>query len=134
MMLVAAALITALITALRETNESALHVHVLSPKTATNGSQELTFIVTNGNSRVFPWLATTTPDGPAPYYVIETKTEEGWTRTTPFTNYWFSHHLLAGASWKFQVPVPSERAHRAVFFIRSGSATQAGFCANGTTS
>ncbi len=119
-LLVVAALTIALITATRESDESKLHIHILSAQTDTNGSQIVTFLVTNANSKTFPWLATTTPDGQAPYYVIETKTEEGWRRTTPFTNYWFSHHLLAGASWEFQVSLASEQAHRLTLFYTVG--------------
>ncbi len=119
--LVVTALLAALITALRECDESKLHLHVLSSKAHTNGSLTVTFMVTNGSSKTFPWLATTTPNGPAPYYVIQTKTADGWSRMTPFTNYWFSHHLLADASWDFQVTLPpSDRARSVVFFYTVG--------------
>ncbi len=119
--LVLTALIAAIITALRDGGESMLHPHVLSAKAETNGCLTVTFLMTNGSSQSFPWLATTTPNGPIPYYVVQTRTREGWSRTTPFTNYWFSHHLLADASWEFQLTLPaSDRVHSVVFFYTVG--------------
>ncbi len=119
--LLAAALIATLKTVLGEGGESTLHVHILSSRIDTNGSQTVSFTVTNGSSKTFPWLATTAPNGQAPYYVIETRTGEGWSRTIPFTNYWFSRHFLADTSWEFDVSLAtSERPRRMVFFYTIG--------------
>ncbi|HWH70716.1 MAG TPA: hypothetical protein VNT26_15105 [Candidatus Sulfotelmatobacter sp.] len=119
--LVAMALLTALLTALREGDESTLHIHVMSSRTDTNGNETVSFMVTNGNPKAFPWFATTTPNGQAPYYIIETKTQEGWRRTTPFTNYWFTHHLLPNTSWEFETSLAgSDRARRVIFFYTIG--------------
>ncbi len=115
--LVVTGLIAALIIAVREGEESKLHLHVLSSKTDTNGSLTVTFLMTNGSSKTFPWLATTTPNGQSPYYVIQTKSRGGWSRTTPFTNYWFNHHLLADMSWDFELTLPASDGARCVVFF-----------------
>ncbi len=128
MMLMATLIIVAVRTAVRESDESMLHVHLMSSMKDTNGIEVVGFTVTNANSKAFPWFATATPDGQSPYYVIETKTKAGWSRTTPFTNYWFTHHLLPNTSWEFPVSLgASDRPRRLIFFYSVGQRAQPWF-------
>jgi hypothetical protein len=97
-----------------------LHIDVVASKSDASGGNTISFIVTNGNSRPFPWFAfatVATPNGEAPYFAVETKTRDGWKRTSNVKNYSFTHYLLPNHSWEFQASLAqSEQPRRMVLF------------------
>jgi hypothetical protein len=112
----------AVLLAFRDADVSTLEIRAVASNLDVNGSGTITLVVTNGNSRLFPWFATVeTSTGESPYYVVETKAQDGWIMTSNLRNHSFSHSLLPQNAWEVHVPLDeSDQPRRVTIFYTIG--------------